>query len=471
MKIPVIGGHSKRRSTNQDAQRTVNLMLEIDAAEPETGAAMYLVPGKSEFATIGEGPVRGMIRFGDWVIAVSDTKVYRVGSDGASKLIGSIALNHEKTVAMSANRDVVIICSGEYAYVSDGLTLTQVTDSDYPGSNVVDYLNGYFIFAIPDSQQFFISGLNSGVTYDALDFAQAESNVDNIIGLIVDHQELWLFGEYSTEIWYDSGSSDFPLARRDGAVMECGCAARGSIAKADNTIFWLGQNQHGRGIVYRADQYNPQIVSNRGIEYAISRISDISDAIAYTYQQSGHTFYVLTFPSGGLTCVYDASISEPELAWHVRETYSIGRDRGNCYAFAWGAHLVGDYASNVIWQMRDDVYTDGGLPIVWERTIRRITGDGKRVFFHDLTINLERGVGLTSGQGSNPVMYLDWSDDGGHTWSNKREGSMGAMGVYRPVVTFTRLGCSRDRVFRLSGSDPVKTVIIGGYLSATTGDH
>lgn len=471
MKIPLIGGHSKRRSPNQDAQRTVNLVMDIASAEPETGAALYLVPGKEQFCAIGNGPIRQMIRFRDYIIAVSEDEVYRVSENGSSTLIGSILLGFSETVAMSANRDAVIICSGDYAYVTDGNTLTQVTDIDYPGSDVVDYLDGYFIFAIPDSQQFYISEINSGTEFDAMDFAQAESNVDNIVGLIVDHQELWLFGEYSTEVWYDSGASDFPFARRDGAIMEHGCAARRSIAKADNTVFWLGQNAHGNGIVYRAEQYNPQIVSNRGIEYAIGQIDDIGDAFAYTYQHTGHTFYVLTFPSGNLTCVYDASIGDPETAWHIRETYGMGRDRANCYAFAWGEHLVGDYASNIIWRMSDEVYTDGGLPIQWERTTQRITGEGKRVFFSDLTVNIERGVGLTSGQGSAPVMYLDWSDDGGHTWSNKREGSMGAIGSYKPIVTFTRLGCSRDRVFRLTGSDPVKTVIIGGYLSAKIGEH
>lgn len=471
MKIPLIGGHNRRRSVNHDGQRTVNLYVETDSAEPETGSALYMVPGKTEFCTIGDGPIRAMIRFFDYVIAVSNNEVYVIQSSGASKMVGTIAIDASGRVAMSANRNHVVIVCGSMAYTCTATKLTEITDPDFVGSYNVEYLDGYFIFSIPDSQQFYISAINDGSILDSLDFAQAESNLDDIVRPFVDHQELWLFGEYSTEIWYNSGASDFPLARRDGAVLEVGCAAPESVASADNTIFWLGRNKHGSGIVYRADQYNPQIISNRGIEYEISLIDDITDARAFTYQQAGHTFYVLAFPSGGKTFVYDASVQDPDAAWHVRETYLQGRDRSNCYAFAWGRHLVGDYASSVIWMLDDDTYTDGDLPILWERTMPRVMSDAKRVFFRSLTVNIERGVGLTSGEGSNPKMYLDWSDDGGHTWCSKREASMGAMGNYKPVVTFNRLGSSRDRVFRLTGSEPVKTVILGGYLTAEAGEN
>ena len=471
MKIPLLGGYSKRRSVNQDAQRTVNLYLETDTAEPESGSALYMVPGKTEFAAIGNGPIRAMINHNHLVIAISGNEVYRINETGAGTRIGTITLGGTKRVALSANRNHVIAVTGQNAYIITGSSVTAVTDTDFAGSYLVDYLDGYFVFAIPGSQQFYISAINDGSSFDALDFAQAESNLDDIVGLIVDHRELWLFGSQSIEIWYNSGATDFPLARRDGAVLEVGCAAPQSISKADNTIFWLGRNAHGQGLVYRADQYNPQIISNRGIEYEIGQMPDIEKATAFSYQQSGHTFYVLSFPESMRTYVYDASIQDPELAWHVRETYAQGRDRANCHVFAFGKHLVGDYASNQVWELSDTTYTDGGLPICWERTTPRIVQDYKRVMFRSLTINMERGVGLVSGHGSDPSIYLDWSDDGGHTWCSKRSESMGKIGAFKPSITFNRLGCSRDRVFRITGSCPVKTVILGAYLDAEAGDH
>jgi len=468
MRIPLSGGQNKRFSVNQDAQTLVNLYLDADSEEPETSPAMYKVPGKSSFSTVGTGPILAMIEFGGAVMAVSNDEVYRIDSNGNETLVGSISFL-SPSVACSKNRYQAIFVTDSGAWVSNGTSLTQVTDPDYPGSLVVDYLGGYFIFAIPDSQQFYVSAIDNGSSYDALDFAQAESNVDDIVTLIVDHEEVWLFGTDTTEIWYNSGTSDFPFARRQGATMEVGCAARQSVALADNTIFWLGRNQSGSGVVYRADGYNPQIISNRGIEYEISQMDQIDDAIAYAYQDSGHTFYVLTFPVGGKTFVYDASIQDPGKAWHVRETYGKDRDRSNCHVFAFNKHLVGDFEDGIVWELSRDVFDDGGLPIVWERTLPRIISDFKRLFFRELVINMERGVGLVDG--SVPKIYLDWSDDGGHTWSSKREASMGTVGNYLPMVVFNRLGSARERVFRISGSDSVKTVILGGYIEVDKGSH
>ena len=468
MRIPLAGGQNKRASVNQDAQTLVNLYLEPDSDEPETSPAMYKVPGKSSFSTVGNGPILAMIEFDGAVLAVSGDEVYRIDSNGNEVLVGSLSFL-SPSVACSKNRYQAIFVTDSGAWISNGTTLAQVTDTDYPGSLVVDYLAGYFVFAVPDSQQFFVSQLDNGDSYDALDFAQAESNVDDIVTIIVDHEEVWIYGVDTTEVWYNSGASDFPFALRQGATMEVGCAARQSVARVDNTIFWLGRNRSGSGVVYRADGYNPQIISNRGIEHEISKMPETSDAIAYAYQDSGHAFYVLTFPAGGKTFVYDASVQDPGKAWHVRETYGKGRDRGNCHVFAFGRHLVGDFEDGIIWELDRDTYDDGGLPIVWERTFPRIVSDFKRLFFRELVINIERGVGLVDG--STPKIYLDWSDDGGHTWSSKREASMGTVGNYLPMVVFNRLGSARERVFRVSGSDSVKTVILGGYVEVQKGDH
>jgi hypothetical protein len=468
MRIPLAGGQNKRFSVNQDAQTLVNLYLDVDNEEQETSPAMYKVPGKSTFSAVGSGPIHALIEFGGAVLAVSNDDVYRIDSNGNETLIGSISFL-DPSVACSKNRYQAIFVTDSGAWVSNGTSLTQVADPDYPGSVSVDYLGGYFIFAIPDSQQFYISALDNGGSYDALDYAQAESNVDNIVTPIVDHEEVWLFGTDSTEVWYISGASDFPLARRQGATMEVGCAARRSVALADNTIFWLGRNRSGAGVVYRADGYNPQIISNRGIEYEISRMSQIDDAIAYTYQDSGHTFYVLTFPVGGKTFVYDASVQDPGKAWHVRETYGKGRDRGNCHVFAFNKHLVGDFETGAIWELSRDVFSDGGLPIAWERTFPRIVSDFKRLFFRELTINIERGVGLTNGY--DPKIYLYWSDYGVQTSTSKREPRKVVVGSYLPMVVFNRLGSARERIFRISGSDSVKTVILGGYIDVDKGSH
>lgn len=467
MKIPFIGGQSKRRSVNQSAQQTVNLYLEIDSAEKDTSAALYMVPGKRLFASVGDGPIRGMIAWGEIVIVVSDDDVYRLDSGGTATLIGTITSSGEM-VSMAAGSSAIVIADNGPAWSTDGFTVSQISDADYLGSNTVTYQDGYFIFHQPNTRTFFITNGLDSLSIDGLDFAQSESGFDPIVSVISDHQELWILCQSRAEIWYNSGASDFPFARRDGAMIEAGCIAPMSVAQIDNSIIWLGRTRNGGGVVYRADQYTPTIISNRGIESEMAGY-DLSSATAFAYQQDGHVFYCLSFAEK--TFVYDASIADPGLAWHVRSTYNRGRDRAACHAYAFGLNLVGDSAGNQVMVLDLETYDDLGDPIVWERTGQRIISDSKRILFRQFVANIERGVGIESGQGIAPKMYLDWSDDGGHTWSMKRELSMGAMGVRSGQIAATRLGCSRDRVFRLSGSDPVKTVILGAYVDAQTAAH
>lgn len=467
MKIPFIGGQSKRRSVNQSAQQTVNLYLEIDKAEKDTSAALYMVPGKRMFASVGDGPIRGMIAWGDSVIVVSDDEVYRLDYAGTSTLIGTIT-SSGSMVSMAAGSSAVVIVDNGPAWSTDGATVSAISSPNYLGSKTVAYQDGYFIFHQPNTRTFFITNGLDSLAIDGLDFAQSESGFDPIVSVISDHQELWLLCQSRAEIWYNSGASDFPFARRDGAMLEAGCIAPMSVVKIDNSIMWLGRTRDGGGVVYRAEQYTPAIISNRGIESEIAGY-DLSSATAFAYQQNGHVFYCLSFDEK--TFVYDASISDPDLAWHVRSTYNRGRDRASCHAYAFGFNLVGDNAGNQVAALDMETYDDLGEPIVWERTGQRIISDSKRVLFRQFVANIERGVGTETGQGAAPKMYLDWSDDGGHTWSMKRELSMGAMGVRYGQIAATRLGQSRDRVFRLSGSDPVKTVILGAYVEAQTAAH
>ncbi|HNA22764.1 MAG TPA: packaged DNA stabilization protein, partial [Agitococcus sp.] len=355
--------------------------------------------------------------------------------------LGTVDLTFNVTIA--ANNAGQLCFNSSYtlkAYVLDTNTdtLTQITDPAFYGSPRVDYLDGYGVFVKPNSQQFYISALNDFSSFDALDFASDEADPDNLVTFIVDHRELILFGERTTTVWFNNGGADFPLSRRDGAEMESGCAAALSVAKLDNTVFFLGRNVYGHGLVYRLNQYVPQIVSNRGIEQMINTFARIDDAIAYAYQKNGHSFYVLTFPTANKTLVYDASIQDPDMAWSVRETYNLGRDRATCHAFAFNKHLVGDSQSGKIFELDENTHTDGGLPIVWSRTSAHIISDYKRIRHKEVVLNFQTGVGLEDG--TDPLIYLTYSDDGGHSYITPREASLGVIGQRKNRVMFSRLG-------------------------------
>jgi hypothetical protein len=356
-----------------------------------------------------------------------------------------------------------------YIYNETTNVFAQITDPDFAGAVTVAYLDGYFVFNQPNSQIIWVSQLLDGTSVDPLDFASAEGSPDGVVGLISDHRELWVFGTDSVEVWYDSGAADFPLQRIQGAFNEIGCVSAYTIAKMDNGLFWLGTDARGQGIVYRANGYTGQRISTHAIEYAIAQYGNISDAIAYTYQQEGHAFYVLIFPSANATWVYDVATQ----AWHERAGWDNGeftRHRSNCQCNFGGNIIVGDFENGNIYTLDLDVYADNGGVQKWLRSWRALpsgTNNLKRTAHHSLQLNCESGVGLNDGQGSDPQVMLRWSDDGGHTWSNEHWSPMGKIGAYYQRVFWRRLGMTlklRDRVYEVSGTDPVKVAIMGAEL-------
>jgi hypothetical protein len=223
--------------------------------------------------------------------------------------------------------------------------------------------------------------------------------------------------------------------------------------------------------VYRATGYTGVRVSNHALEWQIQSYGDISDAIAYTYQQDGHPFYVLTFPTASKTWVFDVSTNE----WCERAYFSLGqysRHRSNCQVVFNSLVLVGDYENGKVYSFDKTVYTDDGQPQRWLRSWRALPpgrNNLKRTVQHELQLDCEAGVGLTTGQGQDPQVMLRWSDDGGHTWSNEHPRSMGRIGDRGLRVIWRRLGMTtklRDRVYEVSGADPVKIAIMGAELTA-----
>jgi len=473
MKTPILGQAYVARSVNAADNRMVNLFPE---ATPENGKDVGFLnraPGLRLLATVGSGPVRGMWQYGGYGYVVSSNTLYRVDAAWNVTVLGTVS--GSGPVSMSDNGTQLFVACNPLSYIYNATTgvFAQITDPDFAGAVTVGYIDGYFVFNQPNSQTIWVTQLLDGTSVDPLEFASAEGSPDNLVGLIVDHREVWLFGTNSVEVWYDAGNVNFPLERIQGAFNEIGCAAPYSIAKLDNGLFWLGSDARGNGIVYRANGYTGQRVSTHAIEFAIQSYANISDAFAYTYQQEGHAFYVLTFPTGNATWVYDVATG----AWHERAAFYNGqfsRHASNCQMSFNNEIVVGDCASGNLYAFDLDVYADNGAAQRWLRSWRALpSGQNNlnRTAQHALQLDCETGVGLNTGQGSDPQAMLRWSDDGGHTWSNEHWASMGSIGASGTRTFWRRLGMTdklRDRVYEVSGSDPVKVAIIGAELSVTS---
>jgi hypothetical protein len=536
MQTPILGSAYTARSVNAADSRMVNLFPEVVPEGGKQPAFLQRCPGLVLQTVVGSGPIRGLWEHNGYLYVVSANTFYQVNSAWVATAKGTV--DGTGLVSMADNGTQIMIAASPKGYIYNTLTgvFGQIADQDFPGASVVDYLDGYFVFIQPNSQRMWVTALLDGTSIDPLDFASAEGDPDNIVSMIVDHREVWLFGNSSTEVWYNAGLPDFPLARIQGAFNELGCAARYSVAKMNNQIYWLGKDPRGQGIVYVANGYQGQRVSTHAVEWQIQQYGDLSNAIGYTYQQDGHSFYVLVFPSVGKTWVYDAATG----AWHERAGWddSWTRYLGQTQVFFNGKNLLGDYENGNIYTVDQNTYAYNGGTQRWLRSWRALpTGENtlRRTAQHALQLDCETGVGLeqypaydaedlaaengdlliaeyvqndivtesgdtltteagdefetlvdtpdypipfvppmyltttayTAAPGYDPEVMLRWSDDGGHTWSNEHWRSMGKIGQYGYRTIWRRLGMTekiRDRVYEVSGTDPVKIAIMGAEL-------
>ena len=512
MKSPILGGSYVARSVNAADARMVNLFPEIIPEGGKEPAFLNRAPGLRFLQTVGTGPIRALWAHqtnGSDFYVVSGAEVYKLTSTSAVPIkLGDVSGTGQVSIADNGTQ-LFFACNGpSYIYNETTNVFAQITDPDFTGAGTVGYLDGYFVYNEPGSQLVWVTSILDGLSVDPLDFASAEGSPDGLVAININNREAWMFGSDSVEVWYDAGLADFPLTRIQGAFSEVGCAAPYSVAKLDNSLFWLGADARGQGIVYRSQGYAAMRVSTHAIEYAIAQYADISSAVAYTYQQEGHAFYVLSFAEA--TWVFDVATS----VWHERAGFFDGqftRHRSNCQCNFSGTTIVGDFENGNIYALDLDVYADNSAEQKWLRSWRAIpTGqnDLKRTAQHSMQLDCETGVGLSyldplgptelenlydlllledggelltealegillneaEWSTMKPRVMLRWSDDGGHTWSNEHWADMGVIGQYSHRVFWRRLGMTiklRDRVYEVSGTDPVKVSIMGAEIHAS----
>ena len=315
-----------------------------------------------------------------------------------------------------------------------------------------------------------------GGAFDPLDIATKSGYPDHIVNIIVMHLEIWLIGSQTTEIWINSGAADFTFQILPGVFIEHGCAATYSVAKQDLSIYWLSKDKQGQCIVLKGNNYAASRISTFAIENEFSKYEVISDAIGFTYQQLGHTFYVLTFPTANKTWVWDESTQ----IWHERNSFNFTGDevlpidpllirmRANCCCSANGDVLVGDFENGTLWKLDTNYAFEGDvqIPIPRIRTVPHLIKDQKRVIHNQIILDMEPGtdMGVDSGISVNPVVNLRWSDDRGKTYGSYVSQSLGNQGEYLTSIQYQRLGMARDRVYEISWSSSAPTALNGVWL-------
>lgn len=293
--------------------------------------------------------------------------------------------------------------------------------------------------------------------------------------MIANGGDLWLFGSETSEVWYNAGTTPFAFSPHPSGVIQSGVAAKHSVATLGGLVFWLEQTKEGRGRVVMASGYTPQGISTKALEWAIANYSTIDDAIGACHVWLGHPFYVLTFPTANATWVYDLTTND----WHERGTWdsvsgTYDAWRPLYFAQAFGKALIGDRGDGKVYQLRHDVHTDvDGVAI---RRVRRgptLSDEGRRLFFPRFELELEPGLGTGSGDGADPEVTLNYSNDAGKTWkvAGNRSAGSGALGEYSKRVFWNRVGSARRRTYEIVMTDPIPWRIFGAVMKVEPEDR
>ena len=465
-----ISGAYTAQSTNIEAQRCVNLYPQMD--ESGTGknvAALLSTPGLTLFCNIAARPVRGMLATSQGRLFVAIyTSLYEVTySNGVATAAVRGTLNSSAGfVSMAENGRQVMVVDNANGYTYDLTANTLVQIVGFAGGLTVAFLDGVFVYNQPNSQVFWVTGDYSTAT-DPLYFASAEGSPDELVAILADHENLWLFGTNSTEVWYDAGGASFPFQRVSGGVIQTGLAAPRSAARVNNTMAWLGQDEFGQNVVWAANGYVPTRISTHAIEQTIQRYPKCSDATAFGFQQDGHTFYQINFPTGDQSWVYDFVTQ----LWHERAytgTMGLERHRADFHAICFGKHIVADYARGTLYVMDPLALNDAGTSITRIRSTPYVSNELKNLFISRFQLDVQTGLGMDAGART-PQAVLSWSDDGGHKWSNEVAVSLGAIGQTRARAIWRRLGRTRERIFQVKVTDDCALALIDAFLDVSEG--
>ena len=469
--LPIPLGFYQSKSAPLSSQRCINWVPTIPQGEALNNRALMQPSGITLFSTTGFGACRGAWTMAGVPYFVMGNTLLSVSKLGVTTVHGEITGSVRVSMADNGEFLVIVVPGGDgYGYSNEANTLTKVVDPDYQLSDSVTFYRGFFVFTTTDGKQLFVSNLNQPLTFDALDFGSAEGDPDRIITQIVDHDELSIIGSKTTEVFRNVGGADFPLQIIPGALTQKGAHTKYGVVKFDNTYMFIGGGENELTAIWRqSSSSSASKISTDAIDNAIQNFNEdeISTAFTMTFSKGGQFFAVFSFNSTrvpGKTFVYNgtASTLAGSPVWFEFQTGMTDAPwRVNAITKAYGKLLCGDSLDGRIGEIVDDVYTEYGNAVLRQAALKPMSQDGMKIFAGELEADFEAGVGVTIGQGSNPVVIMDFSDDGGRTFSNEFKRFLGKIGEYGHETVWNRQGrFPNARTIRFTVTDPVNANLI-----------
>src|SRR5882672_2803894 len=476
MLSPIFESWTQDRSRAGNTDIAINLYPEhVDGPDGPAIGVLLGTPGYTPpLATVGTGPIRRTFTSSNGLLYVlSGNGFYSVDSEFIVTLLGTVgSATGPASIIESPTQILVVEGTGGWVWNFVNLTFTQVIPNGYSSivnPTVAVYQDGFGLVNSQKSNIIYQTNYNDFSSFAVLNVvnnAFVQGNPQWIISMYDLKREVWIFKQKAIEIWINQGDPGFAFVPLQGVYPVVGCAAVRSVARLGDGLAWLGSSEQGTGVVYHALGYNAKPISTHAITAMIQSFPVISDATAYSYQMDQHYFYVLTFPSANITFVYDMATGK----WHQRAAFSNGvfnREIANSFSFFNGQNVVGDSVNGNLYALSDSVFNENGAVRKWMRSWRALPPSapaGIPMSFDQLQIFMETGVTVPSGL--TPEIMLEWSDDGGYTFIGSVLVPAGQIGqttwrVIQNRLGSTKIGTGLDRIFRISGVDPIRIAITG----------
>jgi hypothetical protein len=479
VKLPAFLGSSyQAQSPTALNERTINWYAErLEMPGGKSKVQLYPTPGVEAFVSSSiYAPARGSFYQNGRCFFAKGGQLVEVSSTMSETARGSIPYSDANPATFAANGDAgdqLFLVSGSGVRLLNLNSNVMSTPSVEGTPVMAAYLDGYFMY-LDNASRLFISALFDGSSWSAADTQSRSAAPDPWKAVAVNKSDklIWLFGEETSEPWFDAGTSPYPFKPVQGGLLPYGIKARFSVKQVGPALMYLARTTSSIGTdVVMLNGLQPRLVGTPALHVALASYDRLDDAVGDTYEHLGHRFYLLRFPSARKTWAFDTATNE----WHERATW-ISEDnefvaqRTFYHVAAFDKILVGDTDDGAIYQLSDTSGVD-----VDSRPIRRIrrgpslSYENKRIFYHDFELLLESGLGVLTGQGSDPRVMMRFSNDGGKTWSNEQTCSAGARGQYGARVRWNRLGSARDRQFEVSVSDPIPWKLVDAFIEAEPG--
>ena len=450
--LPLNGPSKQDRAIQANSQRSINMYPAFKQGDAKSDLVLYSHPGLLYTTIAGLGPHRcNPVRFQDKLWWVSGSELYSMDSIGLLTLIGTLSTSGSRVV-MAAGRTYLMLVDGTNGYYTDGSTLTTITFGFTITPTHVVYKDGYFIVNDSDSDDFYINTTTEDpTTWSALDFASATARPDDTKAILDHGNDIYMLGEDTVQAYFNSGNADFPFDAYPGA-MPIGINAPFSAVSCNQGIIWLANVEGSKAIVLATgNQF--KIISDEELTWQLNQLSTTTDAISWVRTQGGFSFYEITFPSSAKT--WSINLTNGYMVSELK-SYGLNKFRGSAYGYLGNKAYVGDYSNGNIYELDFSTYTDNSESFIRKRITRVVHKDGFSLSFRMIILDAEAGVGLITGQGSDPQVMMRYSVDGGRSWSSDLWRSLGAIGQPEYKPQWCNLGMGYDWVFEFSCSDPVR---------------